>query len=175
MAEREAKMEEYKAAIADADKFFNQKIYDRAIDRYMEAFRLLPNEAYPMSQVNAIKKIINDNAIVDINQEQMLIPENTDKRFAFVPMPVSVRKENYLLIKARNPVEREFKMLVSFGSDGAKHGGFAVRIPESEETNEFIIRIGSQYKWFSEDNNWISIYPEGGDLEISLVRLSKSD
>jgi len=175
MAEREAKMKEYKVAIADADKFFNQKIYDKAIDRYMVAFELLPNEAYPIDQVNAIKKIINDNAIVDINQEMVLIPDNTDKRFSFVPMPVSVRKENYILIKANNPVARDFKMLVSYGSGGAKNGGFAIRIPESDEPKEYIIRIGAQYKWFSEENNWLSIYPEGGDLEVFLIRISKSN
>ncbi|MEA3479174.1 MAG: hypothetical protein U9R60_13390, partial [Bacteroidota bacterium] len=175
LAEREAKMKEYRVAIADADKFFNQKIYDKAIDRYMHAFELLPNEAYPIEQVSAIKKIINDNAIVDINQETILIPQNSEKRFAFVPMPVNVRKENYILIKASNPVARDFKMLVSYGADGSKNGGFAIRIPESDEPNEFIIRISAQYKWFSEDNNWLSIYPEGGDLEVSLIRISKSN
>jgi len=175
MAEREAKMKEYKVAIAEADKYFNQKIYDRAIDRYLVAFNLLPNEAYSMGQVNAIKKIINDNAIVDINLETILIPQDTDKRFSFVPMPVSVRKENYILIKANNPVARDFKMLVSYGSGGAKNGGFAIKIPESDEPQEYIIRIGAQYKWFSEENNWLSIYPEGGDLEVSLIRISKSN
>ncbi len=175
LTEREAKMKGYRVAIADADKFFNQKIYDKAIDKYMTAFELLPNEAYPIEQVSAIKKIINDNAIVDINQETILIPQDTEKRFAFVPMPVNVRKENYILIKASNPVARNFKMLVSYGADGSKNGGFAIKIPESDEPNEFIIRISAQYKWFSEDNNWLSIYPEGGDLEVSLIRISKSN
>ncbi len=168
-------MKEYKVAIAEADKYFNQKIYDKAIDRYLVAFKLLPNEAYPMGQVNAIKKIINDNAIVDINLETILIPQDTDKRFSFVPMPVNVRKENYILIKANNPVARDFKMLISYGSGGAKNGGFAIKIPESDEPQEYIIRISAQYKWFSEENNWLSIYPEGGDLEVSLIRISKSN
>ncbi len=171
----EAKKKEYRKAIADADKYFNQNIYDKAIDKYMTAHDVLPNEPYPVDMVNQIKKIINDNAIVDINRENVLIQENTEKRFDFNPMPVSVRKANYILIKARNPVDRKFKILVNFGKNNSKNGGVAIKIPESKDINDYIIRISAQYKWFSEDNNWISIYSEGGELEVSLIRISKSD
>ena len=33
----------------------------------------------------------------------------------------------------------------------------------------------SKPEWFSEDNNWLSIYPENGEIEISFLRISKSD
>jgi tetratricopeptide (TPR) repeat protein len=171
----EAKKKEYRKAIADADKYFNQNIYDNAIDKYMTAHDILPNELYPVDMVSRIKKIINDNAIVDINRENILIQENTERRFDFNPMPVSVRKANYILIKARNPVDKKFKILVNFGKDNSKNGGVAIKIPESKDINDYIIRISAQYKWFSEDNNWISIYPEGGELEVSLIRISKSN
>lgn len=175
LAEIEALTKAYRQLIGEADAFFNERIYDKAIDKYIEAHDVLSEEPYPMEMVRKITKIINDNAIVDINQDVLLIPENTEKKFTFSPMPVNVRKENYILVKARNPVEREFKMIVSFGKDGAKNGGVAIRIPESAEEKDFIIRLGSQYKWFSEDNNWVSVYPEGGDLEVGLIRISKSD
>ena len=58
---------------------------------------------------------------------------------------------------------------------GSKNGGFVLQVPEGEDYNDFIVRVGNQYKWFSEDNDWISIYPENGDIEISLVRISTSD
>ena len=175
LAEREAKQVEYRKAIGDADAFFNDNIYDRAIEKYEEAIRILPDENYPIDQIALMKKIINDNAIVDVNQNPLLIKSNTEKKFSFNPMPVSVRKENYILIKAKNPVDHNFKIFMNFGQDNTKNGGIAIRIPESSDEKEFLIRIGGLYKWFSEDNNWVSIYPENGDIEVSLIRISKSN
>ena len=90
-------------------------------------------------------------------------------------MPVGVRKQNYILIKARNLSDTEFKMLVSFGMNSAKTGGVVLQVPQGDGVKDYIVRIGAVYKWFSEDNNWLSIYPEGGDLEVALIRISKSD
>ncbi|MBU2649430.1 MAG: hypothetical protein KKA81_00715 [Bacteroidetes bacterium] len=171
----EALTKTYRQLVGEGDAFFNDKIYDKAIEKYLEARKILPDEPYPDEMVRKITRIINDNAIVDINQEKIVIPENTEKKFSFSPMPIGVRKENYILVKARNPVDREFKMLVNFGQDATKNGGIALRIPESADETDFIIRLGSLYKWFSEDNNWVSIYPEGGDIEIGLIRISKSE
>jgi hypothetical protein len=50
-----------------------------------------------------------------------------------------------------------------------------IKEPAGEDIYEYIIRISSQYKWFSDDNNWISFYPEGGDIEVSLMQVSYSD
>ncbi len=66
-------------------------------------------------------------------------------------------------------------MIFGYGIGTAKNGGFVVSVPADSEYHDYIIRVGNQYKWFSEDNNWISIYPENGDIEISLLRISKSD
>ena len=38
---------------------------------------------------------------------------------------------------------------------------------------DYIIRVGGQYKWVSEDNNWISLQPEGGSAEVSLIQISQ--
>ncbi len=175
LAEREAKEVDYRKAVGEADAYFNDNIYDKAIENYEEAMRILPEEDYPAKQIALMKKIINDNAIVDVNQNSLLIKANNEKRFGFNPMPVNVRKENYILIKAKNPVDHNFKIYMNFGQDNTKNGGIAIRIPEATDEKEFLVRIGALYKWFTEDNNWLSIYPEGGDIEVSLIRISKSN
>ena len=86
-----------------------------------------------------------------------------------------MRKENYILLKAKNVSDHDFKMLVNFGQDNSKAGGVVLPVPKGEMVRDYIIRIGALYKWFSEDNNWLSIYPEGGDIEVALIRISKSD
>ena len=50
-----------------------------------------------------------------------------------------------------------------------------VSVPKNTETNDFIVRIGSQYKWFSEDNTWIEVMPEGGNIEIILMEITKGN
>jgi len=80
-----------------------------------------------------------------------------------------------VLVKARNLTNKSFKIIFSYGSDNGKNGGFVIQIPPNEQMNDFIIRVGNQYKWFSEDNNWLSIYPQNGDIEINVVRITTSN
>jgi len=175
MAELEALKVDYRKYIANADNYFKEKIYDGAIENYRLAAGMLPDEEYPGKMIGRITKIINDNAITDVNRLAQVILNNTEKKFDFSSIPVSVRKENYILIKARNLSDKEFKMLVNFGQDASKTGGVVLQVPQGEAVKDYIIRIGALYKWFSEDNNWLSIYPEGGDIEVALIRISKSD
>jgi tetratricopeptide (TPR) repeat protein len=173
--ELETLTKEYQKYIADADNYFNGKIYDGAIENYRIAAGILPDETYPEKMIARITKIINDNAITDVNKITQVIPDNTEQKFSFDPLPVNVRKENYILLKARNVSGHDFKMLVNFGVDGAKTGGVVLPVPQGEVPRDYIIRIGGLYKWFSDDNNWLSVYPEGGDVEVGLIRISKSD
>jgi hypothetical protein len=110
-----------------------------------------------------------------VNKLAQVIPNNTDRKFGFTALPVNVRKANYILLKAKNVSGHDFKMLVNFGQDNLKNGGVVLQVPAGDATRDYIIRIGAMYKWFSEDNNWLSVYPEGGDIEVGLIRISKSD
>ena len=65
-------------------------------------------------------------------------------------------------------------LLVNFGSKAGRNGGFVLPIPKNADLNDFIVKVGQQYKWFSEDNTWIEFLPENGSIEISLVQISKS-
>lgn len=79
------------------------------------------------------------------------------------------------MIKAKNLVEKPFIMYISYGNRDGEHGGFMVSVPNNQEVNDFIVRIGSQYKWFSEDNTWIEVMPEGGSIEISTMEITKGN
>ena len=166
---------DYRKYIADADNYFKDKIYDGAIENYRLASGILPDEDYPGKMISRITQIINDNAITDVNKLAQIIPNNTERKFSFAELPVGVRKTNYILIKARNVSGHDFKMLVNFGQGNSKNGGVVLQVPEGEAIKDYIIRIGALYRWFSEDNDWLSIYPEGGDIEVALIRISKSD
>ena len=164
---------EYAVAIADADKLYAAKIYDKAIVAYRKAGNLKPDETYPDEMIDKISKYIEENSIVDVISSSDTIVTGISEKFEFEPIKINVRKSNYIFLRARNVAGKPSKIIFSYGSDSGKKGGFVVQIIEGEEYNDYIIRVGNQYKWFSEDNNWISINPENGDVEITMMRISK--
>ena len=165
----------YDIAIANGDKLYAAKIYDKAILAYKKAEGLMPDEPYARGMINKITRYIEENAIVDVVKKIVQINSGTTEKFDFEPVPVKVRKSNYVLVKAKNLGDKSFKIIFSYGSSKGKNGGFVVQVPKGNEYNDFIIRVGNQYKWFSDDNNWLSIYPEGGNIEIKLVRISTAE
>lgn len=175
MKKRQVIQAEYDKSIADADKFYASKLYDNAIDSYRASSLLKPDEEYPKEMVRRILKMLSERSIVQINKDPLLIPNNTQHKFDFFSVPVKDRKSNYIYFTARNASVKDYKLIINFGKDQAKNGGFVVKVPAGSDINEYIVRISAQYKWFSDDNNWITFYPEGGDIEVSLLQISYSD
>ena len=123
--------------------------------------------------INKINKFIEENSIVDVINVADTIFSGVTEKFDFIPIKINVRKSNYIFIKAKNLVDKPTKLIFSYGSDTGKNGGFVMQIIEGDVFNDYIVRVGNQYKWFSEDNNWLSIIPENGNVEISMLRISK--
>jgi tetratricopeptide (TPR) repeat protein len=172
---RQLVQQEYDQTIVDADKFFASKTYDNAIESYRAASRLKPEEKYPEEMANRILKLLTERSIVQINKDPLLIANNTQHKFDFIPVPAKDRKSNYIFFRARNLSNKEYKLIISFGEGQSKNGGVVVKVPAGQTNYEFVVRISAQYKWFSDDNNWITFYPEGGDIEVSLMQISYSD
>ena len=171
----EKRKKQYNQEIAIADKFYHQKALDQAIDGYKKAHHIMPEKTYPTEMIQKITKYISDNAIEDIVKQNITIQANQTKQFSFKPLPITVRQSNYVLIKATNLNGKSFNIIFTFGKGKAKNGGFVVKVPEGKGSYSFIIRVGTQYKWFSEDNDWMSVYAENNPLEINLIRISKSE
>ena len=168
-------LKEYQNEIAKADHFFTSIIYDNAIESYKIAQKIDPEATYPTEMIEKITKIIIDNAIVDVCNTDTEITNNSVKKFSFEPVFRKDRKNNYILLRAKNLGKSEFKIIMNYGRNESKNGGFVLKVPENDQTNDFIIRIGNQYNWFSIDNNWISIYPESGNLEVELLQISNGN
>ena len=167
--------EEYDRTIIEADKYFASKTYDSALELFRKAAALKPDMDYPQEMAGRILKLLSERSIVQINTLPVAIASNTTHKFSFTPVPVKDRKSNYIYFKARNVSGNEFKLIISYGKDQAKNGGVVVKVPAGEDVIDYLVRISAQYKWFSEDNNWITVYPEGGECELSLMQVSYSD
>jgi len=165
---------QYQPLLIEADQYFKQKSYDRALSFYNQAFDLLPEEIYPASRIKEILQIIADANYIVLVDSSTLIENNQLRQFNFEQVAIADRKSNFVLLKMRNiDAVRNLKIILNFGKDKLKNGGIIIRLNEKTSSQNYLINIGNQYKWFSEDNNWISIQTEGGAVEISEISISK--
>ena len=166
---------QYNKFVKEGDAHFKTNTFDKAIEAYTKAEEL-GLETYPTEMIARISEIIEQNKLYELNNEPMLLAAGQAQRFDFNKIEVAVRRSNYIIIKVRNPhPEKTFPMIVSFGGTGGKNGGFVLPIAATEEEKTFIFRIGSQYKWFSEDNTWIEIVSENNEVEIGKLEISRSN
>ena len=166
---------QYDKFVKEGDANFKTNTYDKAIEAYTKADEL-GLESYPSEMIARISEIIEQNKLYELNSEPLLLAAGKAKRFDFNKIDVAVRRSNYIIIKVRNPhPEKTFPMIVSFGGEGGKNGGFVLPIAATAEEKTFIFRIGSQYKWFSEDNTWIEIVSENNEVEIGKLEVSRGN
>lgn len=170
-----AQKAEYTKAIGEADKLYNSKIFDQAIDAYEAASKINSNDPYPLQQISAIRKYMSDHAIQDLFADVFLIAEGTEKKFTFSSIEPRLRKNNYILLKARSAGKSAPKVYLNYGKDNQKNGGIVLRSLDKTEINDYLIRISVQDKWYREDNNWISLFVETGDIEITKVQIAAGD
>ena len=166
---------EYNGYITKGDAQFQTKNYDKAIEFYTKAINMNTGNPYPSNKIREIGEMLAANKLLDLVTDVVTINSSETKKFTFEPVDASTRRGNYLLIKAKNLGERQFIMYISYGSKNGRSGGFTVTVPKNQDVNDFIIRIGSQYKWFSEDNTWIEILPENGSIEITSMEITKGN
>ena len=166
---------QYDKFVKEGDANFKTNTFDKAIEAYTKAEEL-GLETYPTEMIARISEIIEQNKLYELNSDPILLASGEARRFEFNKIDVAVRRSNYIIIKVRNPhPEKTFPMIVSFGGTGGKNGGFVLPIAATEEEKTFIFRIGSQYKWFSEDNTWIEIISENNEVEIGKLEVSRSN
>ncbi len=164
---------EYNQYISNGDIQFEGKNYDKAIEYYTKAAALDTGYTYPSEMINRISTILQENKLEQLVDNSTQILSNQTKRFTFNPIDVTTRKNNYILIKAKNLSDNAYTMFISYGSSKGNNGSLIIRIPNNQDVNDYIIRIGAQYKWFSEDNTWIELTPENGDIEIEVMEITK--
>ncbi len=165
---------EYDKFIVEADRFYKAKVYEKALTSYQEASKILPKEIYAQNKINEITDLFAAATIAIINEDDFKILSGEIKQLSFTPIPIKDRKSNYLyLLIKESESEENLRLIVNYGKDNTKNGGVIIRLNSKQKNNIHLVNVGTQYKWFSEDNNWVSIQAEGGNVEIGLIKVSK--
>jgi hypothetical protein len=118
---------------------------------------------------------MSDHAILDLNSQAMIINNGNEKKFSFSAIDPGLRKNNYILLKARSTSKIAPKVYLNYGKDNTKNGGIVLRNLDKTTLRDFLISISIQDKWFREENNWISIAVETGGIEITKVQIAAGE
>jgi len=165
---------DYDKAVANGDKFYYAFEFDKAVDAYTEAINFLPMENYPREMIAKIRKTIEENAIVDVLRVPTVIHDGDTKKFGFEPVNIASRKDNFIYLKLTNLSGKPFNVLMRYGKDDQPGGGVVIRnLSVDGKMNERLISVRDQDPWYRADNNWISITPQGGEIEVSFIQVSK--
>ncbi len=172
-AENQTAQSEYDIAISEGDKFFAASTYTKALDSYYKAKALNPEDTYPQEMIDKILEVLDDRAMRKIQTSSITLQNNQEEKFSFEPLETTDRKSSVLIISARGIASRSFKVFVNFGKGGSKNGGYILPITPGDSQEEYIIPLGKQHKWLTEDNNWFKLVPQGGSVEVTGIEIAK--
>lgn len=172
-AQNQEKQASYDKAIADADKLYTNGSLIEALSSYQMASALMPDESYPQEMIANIRISLDNMAARELLNSKITVQNNENEKLNFEQLDISDRKNSTLLIRARGLGIRDFKVFVSYGKGNSKKGGFVMPVKPGDDMNEFVFKIGEQYAWFTEDNNYITLTPQGGSIEIEAVKIIK--
>ncbi len=128
-ANNQEQQQAFDKAISDADKYYSSKILDLAMESYMIAKSIFPDDPYPDEMIGKINKILDENAVRDMLAIAETIEKNGQKKFSFEPVAYADRKTSLIYIKAKNVSGNDFKVIMGYGEGGAKNGGYILPIP----------------------------------------------
>jgi len=170
-----AQQKEYDRYIADGERFYSTKYYQEAILSFEKALGVFPFEKYPSEMIDKIFDLIKKNSMLTLLDGKMILNQNKEEKFTFKPIAFKDRSENYILIEVKrlNP-DSQVKLFVNFGKGGSQNGGYSIPLESKDGYHSYFVSIGKQVRWVKEDNNYISLLPEGGDVEVKLIKLSRN-
>ncbi len=173
--ELKKQQKEYDRYIADGERFYSTKYYQESIISFEKALTVFPYEKYPAEMIDKIFELIKKNSMLSILDSKVKILNKQEEKFTFQPIAFRDRKENYILleIKVLNP-EEQVKLYVNFGQGGSQNGGYSIHLKNKDGYHSYFVNIGKQPRWVSNDNDYLSILPEGGDVEVKLIKLSRN-
>jgi tetratricopeptide (TPR) repeat protein len=178
ISSRQGKEQAYRKAVQQGDKYLRSNAYNKAIDSYEYALKIDPTKKYPKDKIREVKKIIEDEkALAKFYAQGYLdvagkttIPKNKSEKFKFMAFDQH-KIGSYATIKIKNLSTRDLNIFLNYGKGAVKNGGFTFKIAASDNAKEYKIDLSKHSQWIIQRNNWISLYPAGGSIEIQDIKI----
>jgi len=174
---------EYNKTLKEANNYFSQKQYYASRDAYQLALSYQPGDQYCEEKIREINSIFAKSkemenfyrqGFFDVSNVREKIVNNGEKKYFFVPFDKR-RTGSYLLMQADNVEGKPLRLYVNYGNDNNKNGGFSIVLDSKQGVSDVLIDISSQNRWITEDNNWVSIYPLGGEIDVHNIKVFFGD
>ncbi len=170
-----AQQKEYDRYIADGERFYSTKYYQEAILAFEKALTVFPFEKYPSEMIDKIFELIKKTSMLTLLDSKMTLMQNQEEKFKFDPIAYKDRSENYILLEVKRVnADNQVKLFVNFGKGGSQNGGYSIPLKTKDGYHSYFVSIGKQVRWVNQDNDYISIMPQGGEVEIKLIKLSRN-
>jgi len=119
------------------------------------------------------------NRVINLKQRNILsgqniLKANTESKYDFKPIEIK-EDGNYILLRARVKSGNETDLAMNYGDTLGKNGSFNLSLKNDTLFHDYLVRISSQYNWYSKSNSWISLYPANNDVEIRNAEILKGD
>ena len=110
----------------------------------------------------------------NILQEPKLFEPNKATKIFFTPI-ADKENGNYIKITARIPSGNESTLVMAYGDEDSRNGAFLFTLKGDTLFHDYLIRISSQYRWYSRNNSWLNLYPVVNSIEIKQADILKGD
>ncbi len=105
---------------------------------------------------------------------QNILKANTESTYTFTPV-LNREYGNYILLHARVISGKETDLALNYGDESGRNGSFNLNLKGDTLFHDYLIRISTQYNWYSKNNSWLSLYTASNDVDISKAEILKGD
>jgi hypothetical protein len=116
----------------------------------------------------------NIHSMESIFTVQNILKADKEAKFIFNPV-VDKQTGNYFLFNARVLSGKQTAFLINYGDNNGLSGSVNFDLKNDTIFHDYLVRISSQYNWYSRNNSWLTLYPVGNDVEISKAEILKGD
>ncbi len=171
---RQEMLARYDAIIKEADGHYNNKDFSKAIEQYEKAASVNPEADYPEKRISDIREWLAEHSLREVVNQSVVMEGNSEKKFDFQPITYRDRSNNFIVLTASR-TDGSVKIFLNYGAGDQRHGGVVIsNIPEGK-ARQFVFNLTDRRSWRENENNWISIYTQGGGISIKGLDISKGD
>lgn len=171
--ESEAKFKiAYTGYISDANKAYQAKNWDVAMDNYLKALKAKITDTLAGNQIIKIISFMDTKLITTLTPPSPSVSEGKEVKLPFKAIESAKRRNHYLVVRVKNSSVGTPRLYIGYGMDAQKNGAIIYRnLLKGGQYIDYLVRIANQDRWYRLDNNWISLTVEGGSLEIASLKI----
>lgn len=162
----------YNGYISDANKAYQAKNWDIAMDNYQKALKAKATDTLASNQINRIIKYLDNKLILTLTPPSPSTLGGKEIKLPFKSIETAKKRNQYLIVRVKNSAAGIPRLYIGYGQDAQKNGAIIYRnLIKGANYIDYLVRIVNQDRWYRLDNNWLSLTVEGGTLEFENVKI----